>query len=169
MIDSWNAAKLNERITQVEKKIQAEDVIANPTGAATDALEKISIDGDIYSVSGASELNELSDVTITTPGNGDLLSYDSTAEKWENVTGGIMKYKTKTESVIIETTNGYGTATFTWNSETEGELKGTSIEYMEASSSVNDIVVNVKTTSLSVRVVSKSAQTIYVTMGFYYI
>ena len=49
MIDSWNAAKLNERINQVEQKIQANDVIANPTGDATAELNKISIDGTIYS------------------------------------------------------------------------------------------------------------------------
>lgn len=51
MIDSWNAAQLNERIDQVEKKIRANDVIANPTGAATADLGKVSIDGDIYGVS----------------------------------------------------------------------------------------------------------------------
>ena len=51
MIDSWNAAKLNERINQVEKKIQANDVIANPTGAATTDLSKISIDGTVYGTS----------------------------------------------------------------------------------------------------------------------
>ena len=50
MIDSWNAAKLNERITQVEKKIIANDVSANPTGAATAELEKVSIDGTVYSI-----------------------------------------------------------------------------------------------------------------------
>ena len=51
MIDSWNAAKLNERINQVEQKIQANDVIANPTGAATSDLSKISIDGTVYGTS----------------------------------------------------------------------------------------------------------------------
>lgn len=51
MIDTWNAAKLNERITQVEKKIQANDVIANPTGVATSDLSKISIDGTVYGTS----------------------------------------------------------------------------------------------------------------------
>ena len=51
MIDSWNAAKLNERINQVEKKIQANDVIANPTGAATVDLSKVSIDGTVYGTS----------------------------------------------------------------------------------------------------------------------
>ena len=50
MIDSWNAAKLNERITQVEKKIQANDVIANPTGTATGELKKVTIDGTVYSI-----------------------------------------------------------------------------------------------------------------------
>lgn len=50
MIDSWNAAQLNERIDQVEKKIQSNDVIANPTGEATADLSKISIDGTVYSI-----------------------------------------------------------------------------------------------------------------------
>lgn len=67
MIDSWNAAKLNERITQVEKKIQSNDVIANPTGTATDTLEKISIDGDIYSIGSG-----LPEVTVSD--NGDVLT-----------------------------------------------------------------------------------------------
>ena len=61
MIDSWNAAKLNERISQVESKIQANDVIANPEGAATASLSKVSVDGTIY------DLTDSNIVTLKVP------------------------------------------------------------------------------------------------------
>lgn len=74
MIDSWNAAKLNERITQVEKKIQAKDVIANPTGEATAALGKISIDGVLYNIPN-------SDIVFVTLDNTDFI-YDSDTQTY---------------------------------------------------------------------------------------
>lgn len=37
---------------------------------------------------GASTLEDLTDITITTPSNGQVLKYNSTSQKWENGTGG---------------------------------------------------------------------------------
>ena len=87
MIDSWNAAKLNERITQVEKKIQANDVIANPTGAATEDLSKISIDGTVYgtSVVKANPVGEATEVLEEISINGVVYSLSTSKEVlWNN-------------------------------------------------------------------------------------
>ena len=51
-MNSWNPAQIMERLMALEAKIKNSDVIANPTGEATDTLEKVSIDGDIYSIEG---------------------------------------------------------------------------------------------------------------------
>jgi len=51
----------------------------------------ISISNDVISATGgggASALDDLTDVDITTPSNGDVLKYNATAQKWENGTGG---------------------------------------------------------------------------------
>ena len=48
--NTWNPAQLNQRINELEAKVKAADVEANPTGEATEALEKVSIDGNIYSI-----------------------------------------------------------------------------------------------------------------------
>ena len=49
MINTWNPAEISDKLNQLEGQIQANDVIANPTGEATETLTKIGIDGDIYS------------------------------------------------------------------------------------------------------------------------
>lgn len=49
MINTWNPAEISDKLNQLEGQIKANDVIANPTGEATETLTKIEIDGDIYS------------------------------------------------------------------------------------------------------------------------
>ena len=50
MINTWNPAEISDKLNQLEGQIKANDVIANPEGEATEALTKVEIDGDIYSV-----------------------------------------------------------------------------------------------------------------------
>ena len=72
------------------------DVEANPSGSATAGdLTKLKVGSSIYSIpsggsGGASNLSDLDDVTITNIQNGQILKYNSTTSKWENVndTGG---------------------------------------------------------------------------------
>lgn len=72
------------------------DVEANPSGSATAGdLTKLKVGSNIYSIpsggsGGASSLSDLDDVTITNLQNGQILKYNSTTGKWENVndTGG---------------------------------------------------------------------------------
>ena len=72
------------------------DVEANPSGSATAGdLTKLKVGSSIYSIpsggsGGASDLSDLDDVTITNVQNGQILKYNSTTSKWENVndTGG---------------------------------------------------------------------------------
>ena len=55
---------------------------ANPT-AANDLATKAYVDAN---ASGSSTLVDLTDTTITTPADGQLLKYNATTSKWENVT-----------------------------------------------------------------------------------
>ena len=57
-------------------------VVANPSGTATDSINKIQVDNTIYSI--ADELNELSDIAISSPTDNQILKYNSTSQKWEN-------------------------------------------------------------------------------------
>lgn len=50
MARSYDIAILSQKVEQIEGSIKANDVVANPTGEATDALEKVQIDGTIYSL-----------------------------------------------------------------------------------------------------------------------
>lgn len=64
MINTWNPAEIMDKLNQLEAKVKAEDVEANPTGEATETLTKIGIDGDIYS--------------FTASVNADDVPYDNT-------------------------------------------------------------------------------------------
>lgn len=61
---------------------------ANPSGTATGTLSSIGINGTNYNVSsgggGASALNDLSDVVVSSPAAGQALIYDNTTSKWLN-------------------------------------------------------------------------------------
>ena len=67
------------------------DVEANPSESATAGnLTKLKVGSSIYSIpsggsGGASDLSDLGDVTITNVKNGQILKYNSTTSKWENV------------------------------------------------------------------------------------
>lgn len=63
-------------------------VIANPTGTATDSLTKLQVGSDIYSISGggASAIANLTDVQLTNLVDKQVLRYNATTQKWENVT-----------------------------------------------------------------------------------
>ena len=66
-------------------------VSANPQGTGTD-LETISIDGVVYNIpqgsSTVADLEDLDNVEITSPTNGQVLKYDSSSDTWINGTGG---------------------------------------------------------------------------------
>lgn len=59
MINTWNPAEISDKLNQLEGQIQANDVIANPTGEATETLTKIGIDGDIYSFTATVEADDI--------------------------------------------------------------------------------------------------------------
>ena len=63
-------------------------VIANPSGTATDSLTKLQVGSDIYSISGggASAVADLTDVQLTNLVDKQVLRYNATTQKWENVT-----------------------------------------------------------------------------------
>lgn len=60
MINTWNPAEISDKLNQLEGQIKANDVIANPTGEATETLTKIEIDGDIYSFTAATSAADVS-------------------------------------------------------------------------------------------------------------
>lgn len=62
------------------------NVVANPSGTATATLQKLTVGTSIYDIpsGGASDLDDLSDVNITTPSSGQVIKYNSTSQKWEN-------------------------------------------------------------------------------------
>lgn len=99
-------------------------VEANPSGSATTSLTKISVDGTVYSVDGVNTLSGLTDTTITSPSNGQVLTYNSTSSKWENqaASGGGGNTVSKTRYQISSSSwsssanaDGYYTLTATLN------------------------------------------------------
>lgn len=60
------------------------NVVPNPSGTATDTLEKIGINGTIYGIEGVDTLSDLTDTSISNPSTGQTIEYNSTSGKWEN-------------------------------------------------------------------------------------
>ena len=67
---------------------------------------------------GASALDDLTDVDITSPSNNDVLTYNSTSQKWENGSGGASDLEDLGDVNITTPTNGqvlkYDSATSKW-------------------------------------------------------
>lgn len=65
-------------------------VIANPSGQATDDLEKLQVGETIYDIptGGSSTLAGLGDVNLSSPTDGQVLKYDATNDEWVNGDGG---------------------------------------------------------------------------------
>lgn len=65
-------------------------VIANPSGEATDDLEKLQVGNTIYDIptAVAATLAGLTDTDITTPADYQILKYDSLISKWINAKNG---------------------------------------------------------------------------------
>ena len=65
-------------------------VIANPSGSATSTLSKLQIENTIYTIpnSAVTNINDLEDVSISSATNGQVLTYNSTTQKWINSTPG---------------------------------------------------------------------------------
>ena len=60
------------------------NVVPNPSGTATDTLEKVGINGTIYGIEGVDALSDLTDTSISNPSTGQTIEYNSTSGKWEN-------------------------------------------------------------------------------------
>ncbi len=60
--------------------------LLNVTDVQVDGVSVVDSDGiaQLTGGGGASALNDLSDVNITSPTNEQILSYNSTSSKWEN-------------------------------------------------------------------------------------
>ena len=107
------------------------DVVANPSESATAGdLTKLKVGSSIYSIpsggsGGASNLSDLSDVTITNVQNGQIIKWNSTTSKWENVTsqlndlsdvnvsspsdGQVLKYDSTSNKFVNANESGGGT------------------------------------------------------------
>lgn len=84
----------------------ATQTVANPADTATETLSKLKVGGVVYDVpqgtTGATNLSELNDVNLSGTAEGDILEYDSTANKWKN-TNALQGAKTATGSLITLT------------------------------------------------------------------
>lgn len=104
---------------------------------------------------GSSTLAGLTDTDISTPSNGQVLAYDSTAEKWENASlstpslsdltdttistptnGQVLTYDSTAERWVNASAGGGGGTSYTLTDVPEKELTGTSYEDMA------DVVLN---------------------------
>jgi len=68
-------------------EVNASKVTPNPVTTATDTLTKLQVGSTVYGISGgsgASAFSDLTDVSITSPTDGQVPVYNSTTEKWEN-------------------------------------------------------------------------------------
>lgn len=108
MINTWNPAEISDKLNQLEGQIQANDVIANPTGEATETLTKIGIDGDIYSFTAETTASDV--------------SYDNTSSGLtaDDVQAAIDELKTLTSPIemveLTGTTNSAGKITISADS-----------------------------------------------------
>lgn len=63
-------------------------VVANPASQSTATLTKLSVDGTVYEVSsggsGTASISTLTDVTLSSLSDGQILTYDSATSKWIN-------------------------------------------------------------------------------------
>jgi hypothetical protein len=84
-------------------------VVANPSGTGTADLNKLQVGSDIYDIpsASASTLAGLTDTNISTPTDGQYLTYDGTSSKWVNTNGGgsgsnvfLSDYYSETERVV---------------------------------------------------------------------
>lgn len=97
------------------------------SGTKIGTLTINSIDYDIYAPTGggsASALNDLSDVTLTTPSNGQVLKYDGANSRWINANetgGGASDLDDLTDVDITSATTGqtlvYNSTTSKWENE----------------------------------------------------
>ena len=103
MMNTWNPAEIMDKLNQLEAKVKAEDVEANPTGEATETLTKIGIDGDIYSFTAATSADDVS-YDNTTSG----LTADDVQEAIDELKTSMPTFTTSTVEV---TTGATGTVT----------------------------------------------------------
>ena len=100
--------------------------LADTTSAAQGQV--LTLDSNLNAVwasasGGASTLSDLTDTTITTPSNGQLLMYNSTTSKWENITNiscGTLAPELVTLTVNI-TVNGTAASGYTVRFSHDGE------------------------------------------------
>lgn len=80
--------------------------ISNSWGVHIRSLELVEYSGG----SGASELNDLDDVTVSSPTNGQILTYNSSNQVWENTTpssgGGGIDYSTSEQNTGLKWIDG---------------------------------------------------------------
>ena len=91
---TWSSYKIDAELGAKQDELTA------GTGITISAQNVISATGG-----GASALDDLTDVDITTPSNGDVLKYNATAQKWENGTGGGGATYTAGENISISQQN----------------------------------------------------------------
>ncbi len=87
--DALPSSKLTDGIEYfiTDMETTGVEIVANPEDTATDTLTKLQIGDDVYNINGGSavsDLDDLGDVDITTPTNGQILKYDSTNQVWIN-------------------------------------------------------------------------------------
>lgn len=88
-LDQGQILKYNGTVWVNDDESGGTTVIANPSGTATVNLTKLQVDNTIYSVSGgggASAVSDLTDVELTNLVDKQVLRYNATTQKWENVT-----------------------------------------------------------------------------------
>lgn len=178
----WDSSKWDATDLATEVELAAasggSEVEANPTGTATESLTKIGIDGTVYGLSGgggSSTLAGLSDVSLTSPSQGQALVYDGT--DWVNgnsVGGGGMYVDINT---IITTLTGSGSgddfATYTATADCYAigtitgqtaavQIDGTTVAYTSISGETIGVMIPVKKGQiLGYRMNSSSTLTLY--------
>ena len=94
--DTMNSDNLRifNALKAIADKLGADDksnVSENEVGKIAEELERIAMIDDLKPEpggGGGGSLSELSDTEIATPSNNDVLTYDSSANKWKNAAGG---------------------------------------------------------------------------------
>lgn len=136
--NEWLAGKLTIGAAPVNNNDVVRKVDLDGKQNALTAGSGISIENDIISVTGggggASVLNDLSDVNITNPSDGQTLVYDVIAQKWKNGSGG-------GGGVVIDDTN--TSTTKVWSSSKVDTELGSKQDALTAGTGISISAQNV--------------------------
>ena len=137
--------QLASTISDFDSRVSANTDVANNTSFTTTpssvitAGTNLSWDGNTLNASGATNLTDINDVTLTSVNDKDILSYDLTTSKWINKSNSLIKTDLSLDNVE-------NTAISTWAGSSNITTVGTITSGLWNGSKITDDYINSSTT-----------------------